>query len=105
MTYDCEIELIKASGNSVNDGGDTIPIEEKRNVPAAKLTYRSKEFYQAFVNGLKPSITFAVNKYEYDNEGVIEFEENRYKIIDVYPVDEKDASEFESLALLCEAVV
>ena len=107
MTYDCEVILIKSdnSDNSVNEGGDTIPAEEERSVPASKLTYRSKEFYQAFTNGLKPSITFAVNKYEYADERTLKFEDLRYKIIDVYPVDAKDESEFESLALLCEAVV
>ncbi|WMJ78478.1 MULTISPECIES: phage head closure protein [unclassified Sedimentibacter] len=104
MTYDCEVLLIKAV-NAVDEGGDTIQTETERSVLASKLDYRSKEFYQAFTNGLKPSITFAVNKYEYDNERVLKFEDDRYKIIDVYPVKAKDESEFESLALLCEAVV
>lgn len=104
MTYDCEVILIKVV-NSVNDGGDTIQTEEERGVLASKLTYRSKEFYQAFTLGLKPSVTFAVNKYEYDNERALKFEGSRYKIIDIYPVEAKNESEFESLALLCEAVV
>lgn len=104
MTYDCEITLIRTV-NTVNDGGDTIQTEIEINILASKLNYRSKEFYQAFTNGLKPEITFAVNKYEYGNERILKYEGSRYKIVDVYPVTAKDESEFESLALLCEAVV
>jgi len=104
MTYDYEVLLIKVI-NTVDEGGDTVQTETERSVFADKLDYRSKEFYQAFTNGLKPSITFAVNKYEYYNERTLKFEENKYKIIDVYPVKAKNESEFESLALLCEAVV
>lgn len=104
MTYDYEVFLIKAS-NDVNEGGDTIQTETERSVFADKLDYRSKEFFQAFTNGLKPSITFAVNKYEYDSERMLKYDGSKYKIIDVYPVKAKDESEFESLALLCEAVV
>lgn len=104
MTYDYEIFLIKVT-NEVDEGGDTVQTETERSVLADKLDYRSKEFYQAFTSGLKPSITFAVNKYEYDNERTLKYEGNKYKIIDVYPVKAKDESEFDSLALLCEAVV
>jgi SPP1 family predicted phage head-tail adaptor len=104
VTFDYEVFLIKAS-NDVNEGGDTIQTETERSVYADKLDYRSKEFFQAFTNGLKPSITFAVNKYEYSSERMLKYDGNKYKIIDVYPVKAKDESEFESLALLCEAVV
>lgn len=104
MTYDFEVFLIKTV-NTVDEVGDTVQTESERSVLSGKLDYRSKEFYQAFTNGLKPSITFAVNKYEYDNERILKFEGDKYKIIDVYPVKAKDESEFESLALLCEAVV
>ncbi len=104
MTYDCEIILIKTV-DAVNDGGDTIQTETATNILASKLNYRSKEFYQAFTNGLKPEITFAVNKYEYGNERVLKYEGARYRIVDTYPVTAKDESEFESMALLCEAVV
>lgn len=104
MTYDYEVFLIKVV-NDVDEGGDTVQTETERSVLADKLDYRSKEFYQAFTNGLKPSITFAINKYEYEGESTLKFENKRYKIVDVYPVKAKDESEFDSLALLCEAVV
>jgi len=104
MTFDYEVFLIKAV-NTVDEGGDTVQAKTERSVFADKLDYRSKEFYQAFTNGLKPSITFAINKYEYSDERTLKFEGSNYKIIDVYPVKAKDESEFDSLALLCEAVV
>ncbi len=104
MTYDYEVKLISVV-NTVNEGGDTVQVETERPVLADKLDYRNKEYYQALSSGLKPSITFAVNKYEYSNERMLKYDGSKYKIIDVYPVKAKDESEFESLALLCEAVV
>jgi hypothetical protein len=104
MTYDYEIDLI-SSPTSTDEIGDSIEVEVKRSVLAGILDYRNKDYYQALSSGLKPSITFAINKYEYDNEKVLEHEGKRHRIIDVFPVKAKDESEFESLALICEAVV
>lgn len=104
MTYDKEIKLIKYIGGE-NEIGDPIKVKEKRNVLASKLDYRNKDFYQAMANGLKPSITFAINKYEYKEEQELEHNNKLYKIIDVFPVKARDESEFEALALICEGVV
>ena len=104
MTYDCEITLISYEIEK-DDIGDTIEVEIKRPVLASKIDYRSKDYYQALQSGLKPSITFAINKHEYQNEKDIEFEGNKYRIIDVYPITEKHTNEFEGLALLCEGVI
>ncbi len=106
MTYDYEIELIQDDGESVvNEIGDMAGTETERTVLAGILDYRSKDFYQALASGLKPSITFAVSQYEYEGEKTIRHKGRPYRVIDVAPVKAKDESEFESLALLCEAVI
>lgn len=104
MTYDHEIILI-GTETIVDEIGDTVEIEVEKPVLAAILDYRSKDFYQALASGLKPSITFAVNKYEYENEKTLKHEGKPFRIIDVFPVKAKNESEYESLSLLCEAVV
>lgn len=108
MTYDYEVNLIKKTTGE-NAIGDPIEINEKRTVLASILDYRNKDFYQAMTNGLKPSITFAINKYEYDNEKELEHESKVYRIIDVHPVKQlkyaEDLSESEALALICEGLV
>ncbi|MDR7870310.1 MAG: phage head closure protein [Tissierellaceae bacterium] len=107
MTYDYEIKLImKIPGE--NAMGDPIELDEKRVVLASILDYRNKDFYQAMANGLKPSITFAINRYEYDGEKELEHGGKHYKIVDVFPVKSnrwQDESEFESIALICEGLV
>jgi SPP1 family predicted phage head-tail adaptor len=107
MTYDCEIELIKTvvEENRADDIGDSIEIKEINPVLASKINYRNKEYYQALKNGLKPSIIFGINENEYNEERTIKYQNRIYKILDVYPIKEKYANEFESLALLCEAVI
>lgn len=117
MTFDVEIRLIK---NTVaeNSMGDLITTKTKRTIWAAELTYRNRSFHQAMTDGHKPSITFGISKYEYDGEKELEYKwrttggENPteiegaiYSIIDITPVKEKDMSEFETIALICEGLV
>lgn len=107
MTYDCEIGLIKEVQGE-NEMGDPIVEKQERKVLASILDYRNKDFYQAMANGLKPSITFAINKYEYEEEKELSHEGKHYRIIDVYPVKNRrwqDESEFEAIALICEGLV
>lgn len=104
MTYDCEVTLISMKYEK-NDIGDSVEVKTERKVLAGKIDYRNKDFYQALRTGLKPSITFGINKYEYQDEKLLEYDGSQYNIIDVYPVVEKYSNEFEGLALLCEAVV
>jgi hypothetical protein len=103
MTYDYTIDLVNTDG-TVNDIGDVIEPGTKRSVFASILTYRNKNYYEAMSSGLKPVITFAVNKHEYGGEKTIEYDSSRYKVIDVLPVSAKDESEFDAISLLCEKV-
>lgn len=107
MTYDYEIKLISYELGE-NEMGDPIEVPVKKTILASILDYRNKDFYQAMASGLKPSITFAVNKYEYDGEKELEYEGKQYRIIDVFPVKQgyrEDIREFEALCLLCEGLV
>jgi len=104
MTYDYEIDLISTT-YQVDEIGDSVETETKRTVFAAVLTYRNKDYYEALSSGLKPSINFAINRHEYDGEETIEHEGKRYRILDVFPVNVRDESEFEAVSLLCEGVV
>lgn len=108
VTFDDEVKLIKYTDGE-NDIGDPIEIPVKRVVLASKLDYRNKDYYQAMANGLKPSITFAINKYEYEGEKELEYEKKHYRIIDAFPVKQRsyreDISEFEALTLMCEGLV
>lgn len=104
MTYDWEIFLIKNTYKD-NEIGDSVKTPVKRDVLASILDYRNKDFYQAAVNGHKPSITFGINKYEYEEEQELEYDGRLYRIIDVYPIKVKNASEFESIALICSGLV
>ena len=104
MTYDCDISLLSIT-TATDSMGDTVETTTERTISAAVLTYRSKDFWQAQTEGLKPSITFAVNKYEYGKEQTLLYEGHKYRIIDVFPVKAQNTSEFEALSLLCEAVV
>ena len=107
MTYDYEIKLISYEQGE-NAMGDPVEVPVKKSILASILDYRNKDFYQAMTNGLKPSITFAVNKFEYEGEKELEHEGKLYRIIDVYPVKSnrwQDESEFEAVALICEGLV
>jgi hypothetical protein len=104
MTFDEEIKLVKYTKNT-NEFGDSIEIPVKRAILASKIEYRSKAHYQAMANGLKPSKTFAINKYEYQDEVYIDYNETLYRIIDIYPIKARNNSEFETLALICERTV
>lgn len=104
VEFNEQVELIKVT-TTTDEIGDIVETEFTRQVLASKIDYRSKDYYQALTSGLKPSVTFGINKHEYDNERTLRNESRLYRILDVYPVSEKDRSEFEGLALLCEAVI
>lgn len=104
MTYDYEIKLISVT-TTTDETGDPVEKEVEKPVLAAILDYRNKDYYQALSSGLKPSVTFAINKYEYENEKTLKHDGDLYRIIDVFPVKANNSSEFEIVSLLCEAVV
>jgi SPP1 family predicted phage head-tail adaptor len=104
MTFDYEIKLLTIT-YTTSSTGDSIENIIEKPVLADLITYKTKDFYQALSNGLKPSKTFGINKYEYDNQVELIFEGQRYKIIDVSPINPKDESEFDAISLIVEGPV
>lgn len=104
LSHNYEIELIKVA-YIIDDIGDSVEEETITKVLAKELDYRTKDYYQALTSGLKPTITFSINKYDYSKEKMLRHEEELYRIIDVSPVKVQYENEFDNIALICEAVI
>jgi|GEM_PF-1919304 len=104
MEYNHDIWLVTIE-TSIDEFGDQVEGENLKRVLASKIDYRNKDYYEALKGGLRPSITFGINKHDYDNEKLVRYDTKDFKIIDVYPIKEKNISEFESLGLICEEVI
>ncbi|HCP14825.1 MAG TPA: hypothetical protein DIT32_03480 [Peptococcaceae bacterium] len=106
MTYDQEISLIADSDDpDIDDIGDMKESQTQRTVYVAILNYRTKAYYQALSNGMRPEIVFAINKYEYNDEKTMIYDGKTFRILDVSQTIAKYASEYESLTLICTAVI
>lgn len=69
----------------VNDYGDMVETEVKKEVFAQVKSIGMKETYQALSVGLKPELTFVLSDYyDYENQNVIEYEGERYSVIRTY---------------------
>ncbi|MBC2721835.1 phage head closure protein [Desulfosporosinus sp.] len=105
MTKDNELTLISVTYGE-NDIGDAIQIESRLNVLCDVLSVTRSEHYQAAANGLKPSFVFAVNKFEYDGQKIVEFEGTKYKVDRTYaPRQSKGIEDFEDIELVCSGLV
>ena len=105
MTFDNELKLI-AIAHSKNAIGDPIKTPVSRSILCGLASVKRSEHYQAAATGLKPSIVFIINKYDYDGEKEIEFEKQRYKVMRTYTATQsKGLADFETLELVCEGVV
>lgn len=106
LTYDHELTLIRqtipkdSNGNPLTDGiGNPIINEVKTVILCGLKSVSRNEFYNAAAAGLKPEIVFVVHGYEYNGERIVEFEDNRYRVIRTYMTD------FEEVELVCEKVI
>ncbi len=80
------IILVKTTA-TVDDCGDTILTEEYKEVFAELKSISQSEFYQAQAVGVKPEIKFLITDYyDYDNEQLINYESERYKVIRTYRI-------------------
>lgn len=105
MTFDYELKLLDKVLDQ-NEVGDPIEIPVERSVLCGVLSVTRSEHYQAAASGLKPSIVFVLNKYEYQNEQEIEFDGQRYRVIRTYqPNEAADPADFENIELVCEGLV
>lgn len=105
MTMDDELTLIDKS-NSENDIGNVITTDILTTVLCSVRSIKRSEHYAAAANGLKPEITFVLNKYEYNGQKEVEFESVRYSVIRTFVPDKfKGIEDFETIELVCSGVI
>lgn len=92
------IELVSTVPD-VNDLGNTIETEVKRQIFADKKSIRQSEFYQASATGLKPELMFEVWTDEYQNEEALYYNGKKYKIIRTYDKNVR------TMELICTGIV
>lgn len=83
--------------------GDSINVEESSVVLCDVESVKQSEHYAAASNGMKPEIVFIVNKYEYEGQKLVEFENVRYKVTREFRP--KNHKHFEAIELICEGVI
>jgi SPP1 family predicted phage head-tail adaptor len=70
---------------TVNEIGDTIPSEARKDVFAEVRSIGMKETYEAMSVGLKPEMTFVIaDYYDYEDQEDIEYNGKRYKVLRTY---------------------
>ncbi|WP_222928506.1 phage head-tail adapter protein [Sutcliffiella horikoshii] len=103
--FDHELILISLSP-AENSMGDPIVEETSVTVLCDVQAITRSEHYAAATHGLKPELTFVLNKYEYEGQRLVEFENVRYRVIRHYfTKTQKDFADFESVELVCEGLM
>lgn len=71
--------------HSVNEYGDAVITEARREVFCAVKSVGMRETYEALSVGLKPEFTFILaDYYEYENEERVEYEGVEYRVLRTY---------------------
>lgn len=79
-TYNDVCELVKQTA-TINEYGDTEINETRRQVFCEVRSVGMREHYEAFAQGLKPSLVFVLaDYYEYEEEQIVEHEGVRYSV-------------------------
>lgn len=99
-TYSEPLTLIRVTPQRDDVGNWNDSHEVPRDVLCDVASVGRSEFYAAATSDMEPEIVFKLNKYEYDNERLCEYEGQRYRIIKTF----KDNSTFEEIELTCEKV-
>ena len=94
-----EIVTLIIETHTINDIGDIIPVQAKRQVFADKQSVRQSEFYQSAATGLKPELMFVVRSIDYQDEPKIEYNGKQYTVTRAY------AKGAELTELICQGVV
>lgn len=80
-----DVIFLISTTQSVDEYGDPVITETKRQVFCQMASIGQKEFYQAHATGLKPEIKFRLADYlEYQQEKIVEFASNRYYVLRTY---------------------
>lgn len=76
------LQLIKTSAGGIDDQGDLVTTEDKRQVFCGVQSVGMSETYQAMALGLKPEIKFVLADYlDYQGEQLLEHEGTRYRVL------------------------
>ena len=87
-----DVIFLISTTQSVDEYGDPVIAETKRQVFCQVASIGQKEFYQAHATGLKPEIKFRLADYlEYQQEKLVEYTGNRYHVLRTY----RDGQELE----------
>lgn len=85
-----EILYLIAQIEQQDEIGNIITTETSRMVYAKKNKVGSKEFYNAMAVGITPTAELQIRLSNYNDEKVVEYNNKRYSIIRVVPVDRTD---------------
>jgi SPP1 family predicted phage head-tail adaptor len=85
------IKLIKITYEK-NEYGVPQKKENPRQVYVQVDSVTQSEFFQAGANGLKPEYRFTMFRYDYDNETIVEYNNERYSVYRTY-IQRKDIIE------------
>lgn len=70
---------------TVDEYGDPVITETRREIFAEQMSIGQKEFYQAHAVGLQPEIKFKLADYlDYENEPCVEHTGQRYRVLRTY---------------------
>lgn len=61
--------------------GNMLPTAFEKNVYANVNTISLRDFFDASVNGLKPSIAFIIRTCDYDDEGKVKYKDTIYRVL------------------------
>ena len=87
-----DVIFLISTTQSVDEYGDPVIAEAKRQVFCQEASIGQKECYQAHATGLKPEIKFRLADYlEYQQEKLVEYSGNRYHVLRTY----RDGQELE----------
>lgn len=98
MLFSNELVLINIK-YSFDNIGNQIETEERTEVFCNVKSITRAEFYNAATTDLKPSLVFVVHLYEYNDEGMVEYKGNKYRVIRSYMTNT------EEIELVCEKVL
>lgn len=83
MMFNDELTLIKEK-TVVDDIGNQLKEITKKTVLCSVSSLTRNEFYAGATAGFKPQLVFTINGFEYDNEELIEYNDQTYTIIRTY---------------------
>ena len=98
MLFSNELVLINIK-YSFDNIGNQIETEERTEIFCNTKSVTRAEFYNAATTDLKPSLVFVVHLYEYNDEEMVEYKGNKYRVIRSYMTNT------EEIELVCEKVL